>query len=334
VGVASRHAAKRIAIFNHKGGVGKTTLTVNVASAMASLGKRVLLVDADPQCNLTAYLVEESVVDDLLAKSDGPEGRTLWSSVKPIVEATGDLRQIAPYQLSDPNLFLLVGDIRLSDFEAELSQFWLDCFSRRVRGFRGTMAISSLVDQICNQLNIDAVFFDSGPNIGALNRVVLLDCDYFIVPAACDVFSVRGLKTLGHTLTNWIRDWRTVSTLAPDGIYLLPGNPELLGYIPQRFRIYRGAVTSGQVGYIARIESHIGSDLVNPLRSIHPKLVSGSISQLRLGMIKDFGVLPSESQEEGVAIARSHAGNPDQREEARKAFLAIAKRIVARLPKK
>jgi hypothetical protein len=196
------------------------------------------------------------------------------------------------------------------------------------------MAISSLVDRICNQLGIDVVFYDSGPNIGALNRVVLLDCDFFIVPAACDVFSVRGLKTLGHTLTNWIRDWRTVSTLAPDGIYLLPGSPELLGYVPQRFRIYRGAVTSGQVGYIARIESHIGSDLVNPLRSINPKLVNGSISQLRLGMIKDFGVLPSESQEEGVAIARSNAGNPDQREEARKAFLTIAKRIVARLPKK
>ena len=84
-----RNRAKRLAIFNHKGGVGKTTLTVNIAWAIASLGKKVLLVDSDPQCNLTSYLVEESVVDDLLDNSDGNGGRTIWSSLKPIVEATG-----------------------------------------------------------------------------------------------------------------------------------------------------------------------------------------------------------------------------------------------------
>jgi cellulose biosynthesis protein BcsQ len=50
----------RVAIFNHKGGVGKTTLTVNVAAALVSFGSRVLLVDSDPQCNLTAYLVEKT----------------------------------------------------------------------------------------------------------------------------------------------------------------------------------------------------------------------------------------------------------------------------------
>ena len=88
-----RHHAKRFAIFNHKGGVGKTTLTVNIAFAVASiLGRKVLLVDSDPQCNLTSYLVEESVVDDMLNNSDGAAGRTVWSAVKPIAEATGDLR--------------------------------------------------------------------------------------------------------------------------------------------------------------------------------------------------------------------------------------------------
>lgn len=329
-----RHGAKRLAIFNHKGGVGKTTLTVNIASAVASLGKKVLLVDSDPQCNLTSYLVEESVVDDLLDSSDGHAGRTVWSSVKPIVEATGDLREIEPFQLSKPNLFLLPGDIRLSEFEVELNQFWADCFQRRLKGFRGTMALSALVNQVCSAAGIDAVFFDSGPNIGALNRVILLDCDYFIVPAACDVFSVRALKTLGHTLATWIQDWKTVSDLAPDGVYLMPGRPDLLGYIPQRFKVYRGTITAAQSSYISKIERHIGSDIVGPLRAVDSKLAAGSIAQLRLGMIKDFGVLVTPSQEEGVPIAEAHTGNPIQREEARQAFLTIAKKIVSRLPGK
>lgn len=196
------------------------------------------------------------------------------------------------------------------------------------------MALSALVNQVCGTFGIDAVFFDSGPNIGALNRVILLDCDYFIVPAACDVFSVRALKTLGHTLAGWIQDWKTVSDLAPDDVYLMPGRPDLLGYIPQRFKVYRGTTTAAQSTYISKIERHIGSDVVAPLRSIDSKLAVGPISQLKLGMIKDFGVLVTPSQEEGVPIAETHAGNPAQREEARHAFLAIAKKIVSRLPPK
>jgi cellulose biosynthesis protein BcsQ len=50
----ARSNAKRLAVFNHKGGVGKTTITVNLASALGTLGLRVLLVDTDPQCNLTS----------------------------------------------------------------------------------------------------------------------------------------------------------------------------------------------------------------------------------------------------------------------------------------
>jgi len=331
VPAASRDPAIRIAVFNHKGGVGKTTLTVNLAYAMASIGKKVLLVDSDPQCNLTSYLIEESVVDDLLDKSDQGSGRTVWSAVKPVVEASGDLQEIEPFQLSEQNLLLLPGDIRLSEFEAELSQFWIDCLARRQRGFRGTMALSTLVNQVCEKTKVDFVFYDSGPNIGALNRVILLDCDYFIVPAACDVFSIRALKTLGHTVVNWAQDWKIVRDLAPDGIYLMPGVPDLLGYIPQRFKVYAGAITAAQSGYISRIEKHVGSDLIGPLKAFNPKLVSGPTSHLKLGMIKDFGVLVAPSQEEGVSIALSHAGTYQQREEARHAFLAIAKKIVARL---
>jgi cellulose biosynthesis protein BcsQ len=324
-----RHRAKRIALFNHKGGVGKTTLTVNIAAALGSMGKRVLLVDADPQCNLTSYLVAEDVLDTWLDESDTSEGVTLWTALRPIVQATGDLYQIEPIEPGISKVLLLPGDIRLSDFEQELTQMWSDCFQRKLRGLRGTSALSQLINVISADHSIDYVFYDCGPNVGPLNRVILLDCNFFIVPAACDLFSIRALKTLGQTLATWVSDWRMIDRLAPDGIYLLRGDPRFLGYIPQHFRIYRGQVASGYSRYMSQIEKHIASDVVKVLRKIDPKLASTSLSQNKLGQIKDFGTLANESQIQGVPLMQANAGTPEQRRQAQLAFEIIARKIIA-----
>src|SRR5438874_2489488 len=215
---------------------------MNMGATLVELGHRVLLVDSDPQCNLTSYLVEASVVDDLLDHSDGPEGRTVWSAVKPISEALGGINVVKPIETAANGLFLIPGDIRLSEFEADLSDFWGECLQRKPRGFRGTTALSQLVTEVSSHRQIDIVFFDSGPNIGPLNRAILLDCDLFIVPVAYDLFSLRALKTLGRTLVTWINDWSTISDLAPEEIYLLPGRPTFLGYIAEGFKVYAGAV--------------------------------------------------------------------------------------------
>ena len=170
--------AKRISIFNHKGGVGKTTLTLNLAAALTTLGSRVLLVDADPQCNLTSYLVSDEVVDDLLDESDSNRGQTIWSALKPVHEVLGSYHIKRPIEWGIENLYLMPGDIRLSEFETDLAEYWAQCLQRKMRGFRGTTAVSEMVNAIAGDLGADYVFFDSGPNIGPLNRAVLLDCDY------------------------------------------------------------------------------------------------------------------------------------------------------------
>lgn len=84
---------KKLAFFNNKGGVGKTTLTVNLAEAFAEAGKTVLLIDADPQCNLTSFYLEEADLERMLSESDNGHGQTIWSAVKPVVEGREGVAQ-------------------------------------------------------------------------------------------------------------------------------------------------------------------------------------------------------------------------------------------------
>src|SRR5712692_4385696 len=107
----------RLTIYNHKGGVGKTTLSINIGAALAERGLRVLLIDSDPQCNLTSYFLPDDVLDELLDKSDRGNGRTLWTALKPVVHGTGPVREVKPFDLVVDNLLLVPGDIRLSEFE-------------------------------------------------------------------------------------------------------------------------------------------------------------------------------------------------------------------------
>lgn len=319
-----------LTLFNHKGGVGKTTLTVNLAFSLAAKGKRVLLVDSDPQCNLTSYLVEAEVVDKYLDESEEAGGRTVWSAVRPLMASGGGVKMIKPVERGD-GVFLLAGDIRLSEFEIALQQSWIDCLQRKIRGFTETSALSALAKRSAEKIGADYIIFDVGPNIGPLNRAIVLGCDYFVVPAACDFFSTRALKTLGHTIANWIRDWDVISRLAPTDVPLLPGRPKYLGYILQRFRMYGGQLTSGHQAYARELERHSFSDIVAVLREIDPLLARGTSSQFNLGQIKDFATAASLAQDQGKPISAVDGVALGTRDDARKAFGKLAEKIEARV---
>jgi cellulose biosynthesis protein BcsQ len=327
---SNERSCKRLALFNHKGGVGKTTLTVNFAFALAARGLKVLLVDSDPQCNLTSYLVEDSVVNDLLDNSDSDDGQTLWTALKPIVESSGLVRPITPLPVSN-GIWLLAGDVRLADFESELSTLWGECFQRKIRGLRGTAALSSLIQDVSKAIEADVVLYDTGPNIGALNRVILLDCDNYIVPAACDLFSVRAIKTLGHTMQNWISQWNTVLELAPEGLYTLNGLPKPLGYVAQRFRTYDSQPSAIYKQWIPEIEKALRDDLLQLMERISPALISAAKSPLSLASIPDFGGRATAAQRQGVALWDADYGTDTQRRAAKQCFHQLADQVISRI---
>src|SRR5438876_10577320 len=154
-----RHRAKRVAVFNHKGGVGKTTLTVNLAAALAEKGQRVVLLDSDPQCNLTSYLLEDDVVDKLLDNSDGENGETIWSAVKPVVEGDGSLQTVKAAKTNTNNCWVVPGDLRLSELEEELVAFWAGCVQGKIKGFKGTAVLSTLAQRVAASHNADFIFY-------------------------------------------------------------------------------------------------------------------------------------------------------------------------------
>ena len=316
----------RITIYNHKGGVGKTTLTVNIAFALAALGKSVLLVDSDPQCNLTSYLLSDDVVDDLLNHSNDPDGRTIWTAVRPLLENTGVGRFVEPISVGD--LALLPGDIRLSEFEEFLGDAWADSFKRRLGGLQATSSISSVVSHLNAQRNFDFVFYDAGPNIGPLNRVLLMDSDFFIVPVACDAFSVRALATLGQTIKKWIIDSRTIESIAPDGVTLLNSVPKFLGYIPQRFRVYNKEMTKEAKSYLREIRGRVYRDISSVLRDVDGNLAPARQVNPVVGQIKDLASVVQKAQQEGVAIWRCSSTNGMMKKEAKTAFNKIAQHLV------
>ncbi|MYA16818.1 MAG: AAA family ATPase [Gammaproteobacteria bacterium] len=317
----------RVTIFNHKGGVGKTTLTVNIAAAIADKGQSVLLVDSDPQCNLTSYLLADDVVDDLLDHSGGPQGATIWSAVKPIFDRMGVGKHIEPQEIGD--LHLIPGDIKLSEFEETLAEAWTDSFRRRLGGLQTVSAISTLVDNLSAERHYDYVFFDTGPNIGPLNRVLLLDSDFFLVPVACDLFSVRALATLGTALSRWIQDAATIASIAPDDAPVLRGRPVFLGYIPQRFKVYGRTMARQPALYFRQIRRRVFADISSVLRKLDKSLAPPSSVDPRVGAVKDFASLAQAAQREGVPIwSCTSYVRPDEQEAAEYVFEEIASYVI------
>ena len=253
---------KTVAFFNNKGGVGKTTFTFHLGYALEKCGKKVLFADLDPQCNLTAHICPEVVIQN--AWSEG--GNSVYKAIEPIVTGAGDVRFVEPYKVENRNIWIFIGDLLLSDFDGELSNAWTQILAGQERGFRVTSAITRMIKEFGSSNNIDYILVDLGPNLGSLNRAILLGCDNFIIPMIPDLFSLRGSQNIGRVFADWIENYQYAKNRIRDMDFELPnGTPKFSGYILQQFNVYRTRKTKAYQNWGDLIPQYIYDYVISPL---------------------------------------------------------------------
>ncbi len=240
--------AKQIALFNHKGGVSKTTTAFNLGYKLAQMGKRVLLVDCDPQCNLTGMFLGFTGLEEISAIYEKPGIRNIRDGLAPAFESKPvPLAPVICETLElQPNLFLLPGHIGLAEYETTLG------IAQELSGSLPTLqnlpgAMSHLFQLTAAENKIDIVVIDMSPSLGPINQNLLSTSDYFLVPMAPDYFSVMATESLATVLPKW-KDWLTkalATRVLQEATYPLPNvSPRFLGTIIQKYRLRSGNTPS------------------------------------------------------------------------------------------
>ena len=168
--------AKIIAVANNKGGVGKSTTTANLGAALAMKSKRVLVVDTDPQANLTAALLD---IDE----------KPIEVSIYDAMSGSAPL----PVHNVSPNLDIVPADIALAAAE-------IDLVSRRAREFVLKKLLSPIVG------NYDFVLIDCAPSLGLITLNALSMADSVLIPLTGEALPMRGLAMLDNYISDVVAD--------------------------------------------------------------------------------------------------------------------------------
>lgn len=340
---------KIISMFNHKGGVSKTTTTFNLGWALADEGYKVLIVDADPQCNLTSLVAGYDDIEDIDAIYTDDHDN-IYSGVLEVFQ--GDLSKFGPISIErtmHENLFLMCGSIDLSEAERQISVAITT--SRAIPALKNIPgSISALIQTTAKKNNIDFVLIDMSPSIGALNQCLLMGSDYFLVPTAPDFFCAQAIFSLSRVLPGWsieAEEFRESKLAFP-----LPSQPpKFIGFISQKYRPRNSAPARAFQYWIDRINELVSSTLVPKLSEVGMSISvkayedgvygrTSSQEEFNLSNIADFNSLIAKSQEHAVPVFAlsdeqiSQTGVVlkkaiENRDDFKKTFTNLAKSIVA-----
>jgi chromosome partitioning protein len=166
-------SARVVAVANQKGGVGKTTTAINLATSLAMAGRKVLLIDVDPQGNLTSGVGSKTQ-------------RTAAGTVYEALLVGGDAESFL-LSTKVPNLFLMPADRNLTGAEIEM----VTLAERELR-------LKKIVDPL--RPRFDHIFIDCPPSLGLLTLNALVASDAVLIPLHCEYFALEGLADLVGTM--------------------------------------------------------------------------------------------------------------------------------------
>ncbi len=264
--------AKVITLYNHKGGVSKTTTTFNLAHLLAEKKKKVLIVDADPQCNMTEVNIDNVEVVEI-----------------------------------NPYLDCIPGNVALNSIEDAIAEAHMQRFSTKTHEKRTYVAIGDFLTRFGEKKSYNYILIDVGPSSGALTRSCFLACDAFFVPVSPDRFNVQAISTLSIILDRWIGEHAQIyDEFKKIGLPVKLGRPIFLGTISQHFKISKGRPKPGYKLWMDRIPISVAKNLIPILKKYSTTdldLTSGlNKDTVSVTEIPDFGSLSPLMQELGKAI--------------------------------
>jgi len=290
---------KIIALFNNKGGVGKTTYLYHLAHLLSSNGKKVLMVDCDSQCNLTAYALDDETIDHCWKNKKN----SIYQVIQNVERGMGDISHVPPEKIKD-NLFLVPGDLLLSNYEDNLGESWTRALGGAESSLRMQSAIYRYIKWAAEEISAEIVLVDLGPNLGTLNRAVLGGCDYFIVPIAPDLFSIRGTENLGNKLVLWRKEWELCNDRNTNDVEIPKGRPAFLGYVMQQHTLRKNkeGMTKGWSIFGDELRKAVQKNLYNKLAPIDQVVTNDDGNDLELDKIPNLHSLIPYSLSAGKPI--------------------------------
>lgn len=232
----------RRVVFNRKGGVGKSSIAVNLAAISASRGARTLLVDLDPQCNASQYLLGMAPFN----RDEGPGpnigtyfGQTLSFRIRE--KSARDFVHETPFE----NLFLIPSNPELGEIEHMLES--------KHKIYKLRSLLSSL------EKDFDAIYIDTPPAFNFYTLSALIAADRVLIPFDCDAFSRKALYSLMENIQEAAEDHN--DALRVEGIVVNQFQP--------RANLPRQLVAELQEEGLPILESRITSSVI--MRESHDK---------------------------------------------------------------